>query len=283
MTGIPVRRAGIIGWPVTHSRSPLLHGHWLATLAIAGAYERIPVPPEEIAGFLAGFAQSGFVGGNVTIPHKEAAYTATRDTADPVASFLGAANTLWLEDGRLMSANTDVAGFLGNLDEATPGWDAAGGPALVLGAGGAARAIVYGLDRRGFGPIHLVNRTRARAEAIAALFPASARVAEEADVARLLGEARVLANTTSLGMKGQPPLEFDLAPARDDLVVTDAVYVPLRTPLLERARARGLRAVDGLGMLLHQAVPSFARWFGVTPAVTPALRNLLLADLGEAP
>ncbi|ODN72131.1 shikimate dehydrogenase [Methylobrevis pamukkalensis] len=280
MTG-PLR-AGVVGWPVAHSRSPLIHGHWLARHGIDGRYDRIPVAPDAIGTFLAGLKASGLRGANVTIPHKEAAFLAA-EVADPVASFLRAANTLWLEDGRLHAANTDVHGFLANLDDRAPGWDAAGGAALVLGAGGAARAIVYGLARRGFAPIRLVNRTRDRAEAIAGLFPGKVTVHGWDEVSQLVGEARLVVNTTSLGMKGEPPLDIDFSGARADLLVTDAVYVPLDTPLILAARAQGLATVDGLGMLLHQAVPGFERWFGVRPEVTPELREMILADLGAAP
>lgn len=273
-------RAAILGWPIAHSRSPVIHGFWLAEHGIAGSYGRIAVPPEEIAAFLAAYPDKGLVGGNVTVPHKEAAYRATAGRTDAIAARLGAVNTLWLEDGRLCGGNTDAHGFVANLDEGAPGWDAAPGPAVVLGAGGAAKAVLFGLESRGFGPIHLVNRTRSRAEDVAAIFPGTVRAAGFEDLPALLPAARLVVNTTSLGMVGQPPLEIDLAPLSPGALVTDAVYVPLETPLLAAARARGLATVDGLGMVLHQAVPGFERWFGLRPVVTPALRARLLADIG---
>jgi shikimate dehydrogenase len=277
--GAPV--AAVIGWPVKHSRSPLIHRHWLARYGIAGDYIRHAVAPEEIEGFLASFATGPFVGANVTVPHKEAAFAAVA-RADGVAAALGAVNTVWLEKGELVGGNTDALGFLANLDQRSPAFASMQGPALVLGAGGAARAVLYALQSRGFGPIHVVNRSRDRAEALVECFGAPLAVAGWEDVPRLIGEATIIVNTTSLGMEGQPPLAIDLAPARDDCLVTDIVYVPLETPLLKAARARGLATVDGLGMLLHQAAPGFERWFGVRPEVTEELRAVILADMGYA-
>ncbi|MBB5754105.1 shikimate dehydrogenase [Prosthecomicrobium pneumaticum] len=274
-----VPTAFVVGWPIAHSRSPIIHRHWLAEHGIAGDYLRLPVPPDEIGGFLRGLAEGPYRGGNVTVPHKEAAFAAA-ERHDPVATALGAVNTLWLEDGRLIGGNTDVAGFLGNLDQQAPGWDAAPGPAVVLGAGGAARAVIHGLIGRGFAPVFVVNRSRDRAEALAERFGPAVRPAGWEDLPGLLPGARILVNTTSLGMKGEPPLVVDLAPLGADALVTDIVYVPLETPFLAAARATGRSTVDGLGMLLHQAVPGFERWFGVRPTVTPALRALVLADLG---
>ncbi|GLK83508.1 shikimate dehydrogenase [Ancylobacter defluvii] len=272
------RHVAVIGHPVAHSRSPLIHGYWIAEHGIDGTYDRRDVPPEEIAGFLANFAAGDLVGANVTVPHKEAAFAAAVER-DPVAEALGAVNTLWLEEGRLYGANTDVHGFLANLDAAAPEWDRALDEAVVLGAGGAARAIVYGLIGRGIGRVTVANRTLSRAEALRAQFGDKVLPVDWRDLAGTLPSARLLVNTTSLGMKGQPPLDIDLSLLSPDAVVTDAVYVPLETPLLRAARARGLAAVDGLGMLLHQAVPGFARWFGVAPQVTPALRALAVEDL----
>src|SRR5690606_36492519 len=210
---------------------------------------------------------------------KEVAFAAV-DHADAVATALGAVNTIWLEDGRRLGSNTDAEGFVANLDQREPGFDAHPGAAIVLGAGGAARAVIWALKVRGFAPIHVVNRTRDLAEALADRFGADIRPAAWDELPRLLPEATILVNTTSLGMEGQPPLEIDLVPAQDGLFVTDIVYIPLETPLLKAARLRGLRTVDGLGMLLHQAVPGFERWFGVRPIVTPELRRLILADMG---
>jgi len=274
-----VPTACVIGWPVKHSRSPIIHRHWLAELGLAGDYVRHPVEPEQAAAFFAGFANGPFVGCNVTVPHKEVAF-ASVDHADAVATALGAVNTVWLEDGRLMGSNTDAEGFIANLDHWAPGFDANPGATIVLGAGGAARAVIWALKARGFAPIHVINRTRDRAEAMAERFGADIHPAGWDDLPALLPQASLLVNTTSLGMEGQPPLVIDLVAARDDLLVTDIVYIPLETPLLKVARSRGLKTVDGLGMLLHQAVPGFERWFGRRPVVTPELRRLILADMG---
>lgn len=273
------RRAGVIGHPVAHSRSPVIHRYWLNEHNIDGDYTREDVPPEKIRTFLRNFATSGLVGANVTVPYKEAAFRALA-RAEPVAAALKVANTLWLEDGRLAGTNTDVYGFLANLDERLPGWDVAAEQTVVLGAGGGARAVVFGLLQRGLGRVVVINRTRARAEAIAAELGDRVTPASLNELPEWLEDADLLVNATTLGMTGQPPLEIDLAPMQDGAVVYDIVYVPLETPLLAAARARGLRTVDGLGMLLHQAVPAFERWFGVRPSVTPGLRAALLADLG---
>ena len=268
--------AGVIGWPVAHSRSPAIHRFWLNELGIEGDYIALPVEPEKIDAFLGGFAQSGYRGGNVTVPHKEAAFAAVAEM-DAAARAIGAVNTLWIEDGKLVGGNTDVLGFLANLDGAVENWDKNPGGAIVLGAGGAARAVLFALIERGFAPIYLVNRTIERAENLAARFgKATVRPAGWSDVGGLLHDATLLVNTTTLGMKGTPSPDIDLAALPDRAVVTDIVYVPLETPLLAAAKGRGLRTVDGLGMLLHQAAPGFARWFGKRPKVTPALRAAIL-------
>ena len=271
--------ACVIGWPVKHSRSPVIHRFWLKEYELPGDYVIHPVAPEEIEGFLAHFAEGPFVGCNVTVPHKEAAFAAV-DVVEPAGRAIGAVNTIWRDGRRLVATSTDGIGFLSNLDEGAPGWDRAPGAAVVVGAGGAARAVLWALAERGFAPIHLVNRTVERAEALAARFGPAVRPAGWDALPGLFGEARILVNATSLGMAGQPALDLDLAALPDDCVVTDIVYVPLETGLLAAARARGLRTVDGLGMLLHQAVPGFAHWFGRRPAVTPALRAAVLRDLG---
>lgn len=278
MTGPSFRKACVVGWPVAHSRSPLIHGHWLAAYGIAGAYERVAVPPEEIDAFLRGLAAHGYVGCNVTVPHKEAAFRLL-DEADETARRLRAANTLWLEDGRLAGTNTDVYGFLASLDEQAPGWDMAAGPAVVLGAGGAARAVVAALANRGVRPLRIANRTAARAEALCRDLDVAAELVPWSGLADALAGARLLVNTTSLGMAGAAPLAVDLGPLDPQAVVADIVYVPLRTALLDAAARRGHRTADGLGMLLHQAAPGFARWFGRMPEVTPALRALVAADI----
>lgn len=273
------RRACVIGHPVAHSRSPLIHKHWLGELKIEGDYVRQDVSPEQIGAFLKNFAGSGYVGANVTVPHKEAAFRALKQP-DPVAAHLKAANTLWLENGELNGMNTDVYGFLAHLDESVPDWNRNARAAVVLGAGGAARAIVYALIQRGLEKIYLVNRTVERAEVIAQEFGAKISAVAWTSLPTKLRDASLVVNATSLGMNGQPPLEVDLKPLREQAIVYDIVYVPLETALLARARGRGLRTVDGLGMLLHQAVPGFEKWFGVRPKVTHALRAVLLQDLG---
>ncbi|MFZ0558230.1 MAG: shikimate dehydrogenase [Methylovirgula sp.] len=271
-------RAFIIGWPVAQSRSPLIHGTWLDELHIEGSYERLPVPPQELEVFLLSFRERGFVGGNVTIPHKEKAFALCTATT-PTAAHLEAVNTLWMEGGKLNGDNTDTMGFLASLDEDVPGWGKALEKAVVLGAGGAARGIVYALLSRGARRIVVVNRSQARGEELRSRFGTSIVLADSGDLAGALAGADLLVNTTSLGMAGQPPLEIDLAPLPDHAIVADIVYVPLETVLLAQARRRGLKTSGGLGMLLHQAVPGFARWFGVRPRVTPELRARVAADI----
>jgi shikimate dehydrogenase len=271
-------RAGVVGWPIAHSRSPLIHTHWLNELGIAASYGRFAVPPDEFAQFAAGIGRRGLVGSNVTVPHKEAAFAAC-DRRTPVAEALGAVNTLWREGPLLWGDNTDVEGFLANLDEGAPGWGERSRSAVVIGAGGAARAIVYGLASRGLSRIAIVNRTAARAESLAARFGPTVMALPRSELGSELSRADLLVNTSSLGMQGQAPLVIDLSRLPDHAVVADIVYVPLRTPLIEAARARGLRAVEGLGMLLYQAVPAFERWFGQRPTVTPDLRALAEADV----
>lgn len=270
-------RAFVCGHPVAHSRSPMIHGHWLKTYGIDGSYEKIDVPPAEFAAFAGSLAARGFAGGNVTIPNKEAAFAlvARRDGA---AQAIGAVNTLWFEGGELVGGNTDAYGFAANLDERLTGWRDAG-TATVLGAGGAARAVVHALAEAGIGRVAIVNRTVARAQALAEAFPrASARGWDGLD--GLLAATDLLVNTTSLGMDGEAGAGLDMALLPDSALVTDIVYVPLETPLLAQAARRGLRTADGLGMLLHQAVPGFERWFGTRPQVTRELRDRVVADLG---
>jgi shikimate dehydrogenase len=272
-------RAFIIGWPVAQSRSPLIHTTWLDELHIGGAYERVSLPPQELEAFLAMFSERGFVGGNVTIPHKEKAFLACPVTT-PTAAQLQAVNTLWMEGGKLHGDNTDAGGFLASLDEDVPGWGKTL-EAVVLGAGGAARAVVHALLSRGARRIVVINRTKARGEELRSRFGGSIELADPGDLASALAGADLLVNTTSLGMAGQPPLEIDLTPLPDHAIVADIVYVPLETALLAAARRRGLRTSGGLGMLLHQAVPGFAHWFGVRPRVTLALRARIAADIED--
>ncbi|TCT05958.1 shikimate dehydrogenase [Aquabacter spiritensis] len=269
-------RVCVVGHPAAYSRSPLLHGYWIARHGIDGSYGREDVPPEVAPGFFAALA-TRYDGCNVTAPNKEIAFRAV-DVADATAQRLEAVNTIWFETGRMVGGNTDSYGFMANLDSGAPGW-AADRPVLVLGAGGAARAIVHGLLERGVPRLDLANRTLSRAAALADLFGPRVRPVAWDAIAAPLREAGLVVNTTSLGMKGHDPLEIDLDAARPDAVVTDAVYVPLETPFLKAAKARGLATVDGLGMLLHQAVPGFARWFGVQPEVDAGLRALIVADL----
>jgi shikimate dehydrogenase len=270
------RAACLIGWPAAHSRSPLIHHYWLRVLGIDGGYNIEAVPPEGFAEFVLHLSTHGFVGANVTIPHKERALALTRP--DDRAGAVGAANTLWYEAGELRSTNTDIEGFINNLDACAPGWDA-GGDALVLGAGGSSRAVVFGLLERGMKRVHLANRTMTRAHALADQFGANVHPVAWDAINGLLPRARLLVNATSLGMHGQRALELDVGLLPPDAVVADLVYVPLRTPLLAAAQARGLKTADGLGMLLHQAVRGFELWFGQRPSVTPELRALVEADL----
>jgi shikimate dehydrogenase len=273
------RLACLIGWPAAHSRSPLIHHYWLRTLGIEGGYLIEAVPPEEFQDFVLRLSIRGFVGANVTLPHKERALGLS--APDARARAVGAANTLWFEDGELRSTNTDVEGFINNLDASASGWDTAE-EALVLGAGGASRAVVFGLIERGIKRVHLANRTAARAQALADQFGASVHPISWGAIGEVLPRAGLLVNTTSLGMHGQGALEVEVGALPSHAVVADLVYVPLQTPLLAAAKARGLKTADGLGMLLHQAVGGFELWFGRRPQVTSELRALLEADLTKA-
>jgi shikimate dehydrogenase len=273
------RRCFIIGHPVAHSRSPLIHGHWLAEHGLAGSYERVDVLPSGLTAFVARIRAGEFAGGNVTVPHKEAVLPLL-DEVSETARRMGAVNTIWRDEGgRLHGDNTDAFGFLAHLDACVPGWLQRTRTALILGAGGAARAVIHGLVARGVERILLVNRSAERAVELAALFGNGVSAQPWAAAAALVGGSDLIVNTTSLGMRGQPPLAIDLSALRPGTIVDDIVYVPLETPLLAEARGRGGVAVDGLGMLLHQAVPGFERWFGLRPQVTPALRAKLEADI----
>jgi shikimate dehydrogenase len=274
------KRACVIGFPVAHSRSPLIHNYWLREHKIDGDYIHHEVKPEDIDQFLKNFSKQNFVGCNVTLPHKEAA-ARNVSHATPVVRTLGVANTLWLQDGKLQGDNTDVAGFLAHLDDSIPRWDKKTEHAVVLGAGGAARSIVYGLNERGVEKITIVNRSHERAAQLVKEIKIESNIAGFDETESLIPSADLLVNTTSLGMKGQPPLEIDLKNLKKSAAVCDIVYVPLETDLLRQARERGHAVVDGLGMLLHQAVPGFERWFGVRPAVTKELRALIVDDLAK--
>jgi shikimate dehydrogenase len=271
-------RAGVIGWPVEHSRSPLIHGFWLQRFGIDAVYDRYPVPPGAFAEFASLIGRDGLVGANVTVPHKEAAFAACHRRTS-VAEALGAVNLLWREDGLLWGDNTDVEGFLANLDESAPEWAQRPTSAVVIGAGGAARAILYGLLGRGFDRIALINRTLSRARTLADTFGKRVSAAPWEELGERLSGAALLVNASILGMAGEPPLELDIRSLPADAVVADIVYVPLRTPLIQAARARGLRTAEGLGMLLHQAAPAFERWFGRRPKVTSELRALVEEDV----
>ncbi|KQT23072.1 MULTISPECIES: shikimate dehydrogenase [unclassified Bradyrhizobium] len=279
MTAPKAPAACLIGWPAAHSRSPLIHHYWLRTLGIEGGYVIEAVPPEDLRDFVLRLPLRGFVGANVTIPHKEAVLALS--TPDARAKAVGAANTLWFAEGELRSTNTDVEGFINNLDASAPGWDAAE-EALVLGAGGSSRAVVFGLLERGIKRVHVANRTVARAETLAKQFGPDVRPLPWNAIGDVLPRARLLVNTTSLAMHGQPSLDIDVARLPQAAVVADLVYVPLATPLLAEARARGLSTADGLGMLLHQAVRGFELWFGRRPEVTAELRALVEADLTKS-
>jgi shikimate dehydrogenase len=270
------RAACLIGWPAAHSRSPLIHHYWLRTMGIEGGYSIEAVPPEGFAEFVLHLSRHGFVGANVTIPHKERALVLS--VPDARAQAVGAANTLWYEGSELRATNTDIEGFLGNLDASAKGWDAID-EALVLGAGGSSRAVVFGLVERGIKRVHLANRTIERARALADRFGSAVRPIEWDAINEVLPRAGLLVNTTSLGMHGQPPLQLDINLLTPQAIVADLVYVPLETALLQAARARGLTTADGLGMLLHQAVRGFELWFGQRPEVTAELRALVEADL----
>ncbi|MCK4205879.1 shikimate dehydrogenase [Brucella pituitosa] len=277
------KKAFVTGFPIKHSRSPLIHGFWLKELGLEGSYEAIEVAPENFVEFATSLEQSGFVGGNVTIPHKEVAF-ATVGSRDEAAEAIGAVNTLWLENGKLCGGNTDAYGFAANLDALAPDWDNAD-TALVLGAGGAGRAIVHALQKRGFSRISIVNRTLSRAEELASHFGKGVSAHGWDAAQRVVKEAGLIVNTTSLGMSGHGEAEefpLDLSEAQKSAVATDIVYIPLKTPFLAKAEAAGLKTVDGLGMLLHQAVPGFERWFGKRPQVTEALRNYILDDMKKA-
>lgn len=271
--------AGVMGWPVAHSRSPAIHGHWIRQHGLNGNYVLLPVQPEHLGDAVRGLRALGFAGCNLTIPHKVAAMTLV-DRVDPLAARIGAINTLVVEkDGALAGYNTDAYGYIQSLLDAQPDWRADAGPVTVLGAGGAARAILVALAERGAKDIRLCNRSLDKAQALAAEFGAPIRAIPWEQRADALDGCALLVNTTSLGMKGQAPLEISLDRLPRHALVSDIIYVPLETPLLAAARARGHVAVDGLGMLLNQARPAFEHWFGVRPELTPELRRLIEATL----
>ena len=270
-------RAFILGHPVAQSRSPMIHGYWLKAMGIDGAYDFQDVTTEGLPAFFEGLRAGGYVGGNVTAPHKSAVIPFLART-DAAADAIGAVSTIWTEDGRYAGGNADAHGFLGNIDERCPGWDGQARRATVLGAGGAARAVAHALLERGLA-VTVVNRTPERAAALAAHFDNRVEAMPWDAATGLLPVTDLLVNTTSLGMAGKAPLVFDLAGLKPGAIVYDVISVPLETELLRTARLRGHPVVDGLGMLLHQAGIGFSRWFGVTPVVTPELRALVEADI----
>lgn len=269
------RVAGIMGWPVSHSLSPRVHGYWLEKHGIDGAYLPLPVEPDAFGRALRALADLGFRGVNVTLPHKLAALAAC-DEVDRTAERIGAVNTIVFDGGKIAGANTDGFGFLEHLRQTLPSWPAAGGPAVVLGAGGAARAIIVALIDAGVPEIRIANRTPARSETLISSLEGPLSIAQWPPDGSALNDANLLVNSTSLGMTGQPPLEIDLSNLPAAAAVYDIVYAPLETPLLAAARHRGNPTVDGLGMLVHQARPGFARWFGIEPEVTDELRRFVL-------
>jgi shikimate dehydrogenase len=270
---------GVMGWPVAHSRSPKIHGHWIEKYALNGAYVLLPVQPGSLPAALAGLPALGFRGCNITIPHKVDALALVHE-ADANARRVGAVNTVIVQpDGRLFGMNTDGFGFIQSLLDAQASWRADAGPVAVLGAGGAARAVILALADRGAKEIRLLNRTLDKAQALAQEFGSPVQAHEWSQRDAALADCALLVNTTSLGMHGQPALEVNLAALPAHALVSDIIYVPLETPLLAQARQRGNTTVNGLGMLLHQARPGFEAWFGVQPQVTPELRRVIEATL----
>ena len=279
-TEIP--HAFVTGYPVGHSLSPQIHRFWLKKYKLAGTYDAVEVKPENFEAFINSLQKKSFCGGNVTLPHKEEAFRLA-EKKDQAATRIGAANTLWYENDILCASNTDGYGFEANLDDFAPGWG--GGVALVIGAGGAARAVIYTLEQRGFDCIYLVNRTKSRADKLAGYFGKPVKVRNWSEVDDLVPEVDFIVNTTSLGMKNnlivqdsKPFIHLDRA--KPSVLVTDIVYTPLMTPILLQAKANNLKYVDGIGMLLHQAVPGFERWFGIRPVVDNELRQEILGKMG---
>ncbi|MGR3634353.1 MAG: shikimate dehydrogenase [Shimia sp.] len=277
MTLPSIPLAGVIGDPIAHSKSPVLHGHWLREMGLPGHYIPLEVKADDLGDVLSAMPKMGFVGCNVTIPHKERVMQFVDQITDR-ATLIGAVNTLiFRDDGTILGDNTDGYGFIENLRQNAPDWEPKSGPAVVLGAGGAARAVVASLLDAGVPEILLTNRTRVRSDKLREDFGARVKVAEWVQAGNIIEEANTLVNTTSLGMAGKAELRVPLDGLRAETLVTDLVYTPLRTPLLEAASVKGCQSVDGLGMLLHQAVPGFERWFGQRPTVDLATRRAVLA------
>ena len=277
MSGTKIQ-ACVVGWPISHSRSPMIHGYWLKKYGIDGSYTKRAVQPDNVGAFFRSMHEEGLAGCNVTIPHKQAAYAAATERTD-AARAVAVANTLWFEGGRLFADNTDGAGFVRHLRASVPSFKATEHVVAVLGAGGGARGVIHAMLLAGAPEVRVFNRTRDRVDHVAHLFGARVKAYDWRDRISRSREAGLLINATSLGMHGTAELDMPLEQLPDACVVADLVYVPLETPLLAAARTRGLVAVDGLGMLLHQATPGFERWFGVKPEVTGELRALLVADI----
>ena len=276
MTEIKIPLAGVIGSPIAHSKSPQLHGHWLKSYGLPGYYIPMDVSNDNLADVIRTLPKMGFVGANITVPHKQRVIEVADHVTDR-ATLIGAANTLiFRKDGKIHADNTDGYGFIQNLRQNAPDWEPTAGPAAVFGAGGAARAVVVSLLDAGVPEIKVANRTKVRAEALRAEFGNRVRVVDWVQAGNMLEEAATVVNTTSLGMDGMSPLRVPLDGLKKGTLVTDLVYAPLKTPLLQEAEEMGCVTVDGLGMLLHQAVPAFERWFGVRPEVDEATRAAVL-------
>jgi shikimate dehydrogenase len=276
-----MKKACIIGWPVTYSRSPLIHNYWIRQYGIDAIYEKVPVKPGEIPDFISGFRNSGFVGCNVTAPHKETVFHAV-NTVDAAARRLGALNTLYIRNGNLHGTNTDGEGYLANLQHNHPTYEIESGNVMILGAGGAAKAIIGALVDAGAKRIGIINRTTVRTEALQSQFGNIIVPIKDENGASAMARCDLLVNTTSLGMSSQPPLDFDLSNFPLTTIVSDIVYSPLETSLLKQARIRGNPTLGGLGMLLHQAVRGFELWFGERPEVTTELYDIVAADVSGA-
>jgi len=279
ITTAKAKIAGVIGWPISHSRSPLIHGHWLDRYNIDGAYIPFAVKSEDGVEAIRALSKLGFSGTNVTLPHKLTAFQ-TVDVRDAAAEAIGAVNTVVVQpDGSLHGSNTDAAGLLAHLRASSPGWNATAAPVMILGAGGSARAAIFALLGAGVREVRLSNRTRDKAETLADAFGHKVKIIDWRERSNALAGCGLLVNTTSLGMTGQPALHIVLEDLPRGAVVYDIVYSPLETPLLATARAQGNQGIDGLGMLLHQATPGFEAWFGIKPVVDETLRNVILSDL----
>ena len=272
-------KAGVVGWPISHSRSPIIHQYWLKKYGLVGHYDKFTVSPEDFAEFLNNKCRHELQGINVTIPLKEQALELC-DEVEIVAQEIGAVNTIWVKDGKLYGTNTDAFGFTASLDQKFPNWDLDLRSAVVIGAGGAARAIVWALVNRNCSAVNIVNRTLSRAEKLASTYPSKVYPHNWVAMNKLLESANIVINTTSLGMGDQSKIDLDITKLSENVIVSDIVYTPLKTDLLKSAETQNLRTIDGLGMLLQQAVPGFEKWFGVRPEVTTELRNEVITNLG---